>query len=547
MSADYDVSQFGSTALWREMQSSFRELIIQERGKGTSSRSRKTSEKMEFSGAAAVDVLFTFLKNNENRFGGKEVTKTNAVKLLNIWLRERFIVPACSSSCPDEFDASKRTYYTFESDENENALSFSSPAPMRHSRTAASPFTPSLDLVQRSSTLRSLKSFLPKSPRIIPKSPHYRLIERERNESLRSSMSVDSEAALMNIGEEELTACDDLTLHEAALCLLLSLIEVPVLDEILAHRQTAQFLTSHDKSNMSTLAGLLTFVGFGASTEPATFENDDVARRHLAENLVTRPLSNFFWACLACVPDTKLIDGICRDPTGDIDRERAHLATAVFEQVKERYSHMTKRGKHSLFPADYEVLLSAVCDQLLNDPSKEDRVTEAVHYLVLLLPAHSRLALSRLLYLLTSLKGTELFFKLAANPDNCFEAATQMMAFVMPSTVHSSKAFRLLLRLVDFESDLFVWPDKLRVDIAKRLFQRKYTVATPEPALRYCEPLTGENVTDAQRREEEMLVTLMNQIIDDTKMTLDEKKHKIALFEKTYPAIFVTHFRNLNW
>lgn len=66
-------------------------------------------------------------------------------------------------------------------------------------------------------------------------------------------------------------------------------------------------------------------------------------------------------------------------------------------------------------------------------------------------------------------------------------------------------------------------------------------------ALRYCEPLAEENITTAQRREEEMLVTLMNQIIDDTKMSLDEKKHKIALFEKTYPALFVTHFRNLNW
>lgn len=122
----------------------------------------------------------------------------------------------------------------------------------------------------------------------------------------------------------------------------------------------------------------------------------------------------------------------------------------------------------------------------------------------------------------------------------------------------------IMRALVNNVDELFVWPQPLKIDVAKRLHRRKQTAAAPEPrkcelfsiyhyfvfqAVRFCanQMTRLEANTSASQTLESQLVSMMNAIIDNTKLSLDEKKRHIAAFEQSYPDYYQHHFGHIKW
>ncbi|KAK6737127.1 hypothetical protein RB195_019677 [Necator americanus] len=83
-----------------------------------------------FSGHEAVNILDGYLQANREQFSGHVVKRENAIRVLEMWLRENVISPAqstCKSSSPN-FQDSKKVIYIMNRDEDHKLYICSSPA-----------------------------------------------------------------------------------------------------------------------------------------------------------------------------------------------------------------------------------------------------------------------------------------------------------------------------------------------------------------------------------------------------------------------------------
>lgn len=70
-----------------------------------------------------------------------------------------------------------------------------------------------------------------------------------------------------------------------------------------------------------------------------------------------------------------------------------------------------------------------------------------------------------------------------------------------------------------------------------------YFFSLVHPESSYCDRVSKEEyVKQSKDCTEESLVNLMNTVLDDTNISLKEKKHRLKQFQKSYPQLYERNF-----
>ncbi|RCN32009.1 hypothetical protein ANCCAN_22202 [Ancylostoma caninum] len=109
--------RFSTTEKYQNMKNYFRQRVELQRQSGV------------FSGSEAVSILDEYLQTNREQFSGHIVKRENAIKVLEVWLRENVISPV-QSTCKDSlpvFQDSKKVMYSMNRDEDHKLYICASP------------------------------------------------------------------------------------------------------------------------------------------------------------------------------------------------------------------------------------------------------------------------------------------------------------------------------------------------------------------------------------------------------------------------------------
>ena len=62
----------------------------------------------------------------------------------------------------------------------------------------------------------------------------------------------------------------------------------------------------------------------------------------------------------------------------------------------------------------------------------------------------------------------------------------------------------------------------------------------------YCKQVSAEEFQRQQQESTELaLISLMNSIIDDTHLSIKEKRHRLKQCQRSHPEIYAKHFSHL--
>ncbi|BFZ09926.1 hypothetical protein BsWGS_12965 [Bradybaena similaris] len=194
-----------------------------------------------------------------------------------------------------------------------------------------------------------------------------------------------------------------------------------------------------------------------------------------------------------------------------------------------------------LLPQKYLELHMAILNLVLTD--NLDTALSALQLYVILLPCHTREELYRLLRFMRSL---------AADSDMRLDSqVSNEVAILVLLTDHifkhkllaSNVAQKLVQFMMNNVNNIFTVPKPIRKKVTVKLFQLKTGKPLLECESSYCDRVSKEEyVKQSKDCTEESLVNLMNTVLDDTNISLKEKKHRLKQFQKSYPQLYERNF-----
>ncbi|KAK6025999.1 hypothetical protein OSTOST_08084 [Ostertagia ostertagi] len=510
--------RFSTTEKYTNMKNYFREIV-------------QARDSCEFSGHEAVDILDNYLEMNREQFSGNIVRRQNSAKVLDMWLRENVIRPV-HSSCKDSppmFCDSKKAIYTMNPDSDHKLYICSTPTSYNTS------------VGRRPSRTSSFKRFFSPS---------------------RSLATFDLFLWLVAITACSLHFCynsEEAELHDAALFRLLTIVEIPMLDDLTT-------LPGQPTRSASILSTILSRIGLGGSTPETIASKEEEMDDLLEDTLSIRPLLVWFQLARICAP------GLYFKSTGEKPtREEIHnwakaAVQAMFTfRICDRYSSITHRGSSPLFPTEFSPVIEAIVQQLLgkkkrktklalqlvflkqNDLMREMKRSISFRYLCLMIPQRLRTHLSNLIQFLERTIGTDEFVSLR-NPyflgkkgdtENFEIVLNELRSFIFPQSIGRLDQNRLIEALLELrrEGKLGEEPAELTADL-KRLREGADNAMVP---VRYCEaePSTGKFDADAE------VAHALMAIIDSNNLSNAEKQKKCELFREHHPKIYKKYFSHL--
>ncbi|VDL69931.1 unnamed protein product [Nippostrongylus brasiliensis] len=462
--------KFSTTEKYTNMKNYFREMVQQKNGG-------------EFSGLEAVNILDEYLQTNREQFTGHIVKRQNAIKVLEMWLRENVIRPT-NSSCKDSpppFSDSKKATYTMNPNEDHRLYICSTPTSYngtlgrRPSRTSSFKrfFSPSR-------TKPADNASLCRSPSL--RSERVRVTRRSsQSTQSRNLFTIDSRQPSTNIQSLEAK------LHDAALFRLLTIVEIPMLDNLTC-------VPGQTTKSFSILSSILSKIGLGTTPETSV-EKDDEMDDLLEGTPSVRPLLPWFQLARVCAPNLYFKGS----GNGKPDRGEIHnWAKCAVKTVCDRYSTVTRRGSSPLFPTEFAPIIEAIVNQLLGKKKKKSKL--ALQYLCLMLPHQLR----------THICNVVMFLERTMDTD-------EWMSLRDPFFL-GKKGSNENFEIVFDELRPFIFPSSI-----DRYDQLELTEANAEVA------------------------KALRAIIDDVRITLAEKQKKCLLFKEHHPKIYKKYFSHLVW
>ncbi|WKX94609.1 hypothetical protein Q1695_011690 [Nippostrongylus brasiliensis] len=511
--------KFSTTEKYTNMKNYFREMVQQKNGG-------------EFSGLEAVNILDEYLQTNREQFTGHIVKRQNAIKVLEMWLRENVIRPT-NSSCKDSpppFSDSKKATYTMNPNEDHRLYICSTPTSYngtlgrRPSRTSSFKrfFSPSR-------TKPADNASLCRSPSL--RSERVRVTRRSsQSTQSRNLFTIDSRQPSTNIQSLE----EEAKLHDAALFRLLTIVEIPMLDNLTC-------VPGQTTKSFSILSSILSKIGLGTTPETSV-EKDDEMDDLLEGTPSVRPLLPWFQLARVCAPNLYFKGS----GNGKPDRGEIHnWAKCAVKTVSDRYSTVTRRGSSPLFPTEFSPIIEAIVNQLLGKKKKKSKL--ALQYLCLMLPHQLRTHICNVVMFLERTMDTDEWMSLRdpfflgkkGSNENFEIVFDELRPFIFPSSIDRYDQLELTEMLIELrrEGDLGREPAELTADL-KRL--REGADRAPVP-IRYCEAETPKFDADAE------VAKALRAIIDDVRITLAEKQKKCLLFKEHHPKIYKKYFSHLVW
>uniref|UniRef100_A0A1I7TTA1 DEP domain-containing protein n=1 Tax=Caenorhabditis tropicalis TaxID=1561998 RepID=A0A1I7TTA1_9PELO len=492
-------NQFKATDTMSQMQSYFKRSIAVLR----------RSE--EFTGTEAADILTAYIESHRNDFPQENIGRSNAVKLLGIWLESKTI--QCVEGSQKKFVDSERSFYRL-GGESENLYIVNTPVPKDHDETA----------VSRSSSTRRSNSF----KRLF--SP---LVRRNRS----NSRGRDKE----NAKEEE-----EAEVYELSLFHLLSLIEVEFLEDVALPVQDL-------KKNASFLSSILDKVGFGSGEERLDPEQEDEMDLLTETHPLLRDASQWFQMARCCAPLLYLQ----QSPDKSSKMQLYLWCRAALSAVKQRLEKTTQHGSSPLFPTEFAPLLNKIAKQLINDMDSGDKLPTAVMYIFLMVPHPLRKMIDNIVQWLQLTMRTDAVEDLRSpyylgkkDPrrykENVRVIVEELCPFIFPKGCMTNAQQDIFVEtLVELRQDgrLGQRPPPLENSLRAKhnsaecdLTPVRFTVA--RESIRSRPPIDGNGLNETNAA----LVQMMNSVLDDKKISLSDKRKKLANFQKHYPALYKQFF-----
>ncbi|CAJ0607371.1 unnamed protein product [Cylicocyclus nassatus] len=373
--------RFSTTQKYQNMKNYFRRQI-----------EKLHRENGEFSGSEAVNILEEYLQANREQFSAHVVKRENAVKVLDMWLRENIISPLNSIQRPPTTFSRQQTIYV----RNE---------PRRRSQDV---------VVSRSPSSISVGCDSVQAVNFVP-NPVQKFVTNTVQQKTQSR-----------------PLAEEVRLHDAALFRLLTIVDVPMLDDVTS-------LPGHESKSVSILSSILSKMGFSAVSAAVLHFKDEEEMDDLLHNTpAIKPIVPWFQMARICAPTLHFKSSGSAKPS---KTEVHNWAKQSLQAVSSRCSSITHRGSSPLIPTEFTSILGAIVNQLLGKKGKKTKL--ALQYLCLMIPQQVRSHLVNVVHFLLRTIGTDEYmsirspFYLGKKGDNeNFEVVlNELRPFIFPQSI----------------------------------------------------------------------------------------------------------------
>ncbi|KAK6057891.1 hypothetical protein COOONC_04550 [Cooperia oncophora] len=398
---------------------------------------------------------------NREQFSANIVRRQNSAKVLDMWLRENVIRPVNPSyrDSPPMFCDSKKVIYTMNPDSDHKLYICSTPTSYNRS------------VGRRPSRTSSFKRFFsPSRLRGSEGTGHTTLVRSPSamSESVLTSRHTSHTPFTLTVEppmRNQRSLKEEAELHDAALFRLLTIVEIPMLDDLTT-------VPGQPTKSASILSTILSKIGLGGSTPETLASNEEEMDDLLEDTPSIRPLVPWFQLARICAPGL-YFKSSGKKPT----REEIHnWAKASLQAISDRYSSITHRGSSPLFPTEFSPIIEAIIQQLLGKKKRKTKL--ALQYLCLMIPQRLRTHLSNVVQFLERTIGTDEFMSLR-NPyflgnkgdtENFEIVFDELRSFIFPQKIARVDQNRLMEALLQLrkEGNLGTEPPELVADL-KRL------------------------------------------------------------------------------
>ncbi|KAK7107316.1 DEP domain-containing protein 7-like [Littorina saxatilis] len=518
-----NLGPFRATQIWNDMTSHMKSKVELKRR-----RCKMRYYDNCFTGTDAVDVVLHYLLSDKETFS-TDLSREKAVKVCQLLMSKKVFEPASSrhhDSSKHSFEDSGGKLYCFPVDssnvENEppaddsddDSLCDESDLPhCSNSKQCSFPLEGLSDvrLCDREADCGSVMSTS-------------RTSFNCSLGSLRSLSGLDYSQQIANISKSVIEE----TWREVALAQLTTLIELTFLDGVLAPDKPNKRQQQHHNLIISNIVAK----NWHLPITDSLMNLNEVGLEGMMEE---EGVIQTAIACIECIPKGSSLLSEHEFHCGDSNAKRQ-----AFEILRKHYSQLSD----TILPGRFFDLHMAILNQILQHG--DGHAVEALRLDMVLLPVAVKEELHRLLKFMTavSLDNT-----LVLDPSDSNEVMV-LRAFSDAVFRHKLLAPNLGSVLVQFMMqnmpEMFTIPRSLREKVSLKLYQIKTGQNVPDFDTAFCDRVSREEYNrQARDCTQEALIAMMNNVLDDTKVTLREKKNKLKQFQKCYPTLYEENFAGM--
>ncbi|PVD28776.1 hypothetical protein C0Q70_11371 [Pomacea canaliculata] len=483
-----------------------------------------------FTGTDAVDVILHYLLSDKDTFS-TDLTREKAVKVCQLLLTKKVFEPVTSrhgNNTKHAFeDTSGKLYCFIETDSSENR---ENEPPIENDSDDDS----LCDETDSHCTESRRGSLLmePLSGKVGIIHPESKADHKSQASfcSLSSYSSLPSLSDFDSSNDSSGAVTKDVieeVWREVALAQLTTLIDLTFLDGVLAEDKLSKRQQQHHNLIISNIVAK----NWHLPITQSLINLNLVGLEEAEEDGVIQTAI----ACIECLPK-----GASLLTENNFQKNDDSTKQQAFELLHKHYSCLAE----TILPGRFFDLHMAILNLVLQRHDKQ--ALEALRLDMILLPVTAKEELHRLLKFMTAVS---LDTSLTLDSSDSNEVVV-LRAFSNAIFKHKLLAPNLGSTLVQFMMQhlrkMFTVPYVIREKVSLRLYQIKSGQSLPEYDTTFCDRVSKEEF-DRQARDctQEALVNLMNNILDDTKLTLKEKKQKLKHFQKCYPTLYERHFSGM--
>ncbi|CAI5441418.1 unnamed protein product [Caenorhabditis angaria] len=313
------------------------------------------------------------------------------------------------------------------------------------------------------------------------------------------------------------------------------------------------------KKNASFLTSIMEKMKIGSSEERLDIRQEDDMDLLIETHPYIRPASAWFQMARLCAPMLYL----------EIQSERGKAmqlfvwCKAALTAVAQRLEKVTKNGENPLFPNEFGPVLKKIAEQLIGNFDCEEKLNLAVLYLFLMIPSPVRETIDHIIQWLQLTLRTDsvedlrspfyLGRKEPRHKENYHVIVEEIRHFMFPKGCLTNIQQDILIEtMVDLRNAnrLGKMPKQLEESLKSKKCKNdeepttpvRYAVA-PKQSLREREQ-KNDGRSDLNPTED-ALVSMIETMLNDTKMSLSEKTKQLQNFSKSYPSLYNRFFKGM--
>lgn len=479
-----------------------------------------------FTGTDAVDVVLHFLLNDRDNFSS-DLSREKAAKVCQMLMQRKVFHSATDRVRSEKSsvfeDSSSKLYQLTESKMADS--------PEDSEETTSSVCDTTQDTTQNSEKLRLFDGLEPADEPSLDEIQSNPLTELDFTEKVSKLHPLqDNKCAISTPWKSIRTLSGDEVeevWREVALTQLLTHVELTFLDGILSEETSDHKSSASAKKQQQRHHLIISNLVAHSWHLPLTPGSGLDAALPPSDPLLVTAME-----CIEFFPNG---GNILNDP---IFKRRGHEAKLWAKDLIVK--HFKDLGE-SLLPARYLELHMAVLNLLLSNSL--DNALVCLQLYMILLPVSTREELYRLLKFMRSL-AADSTVTLDPQMSNELAVLSLLSECIFHHKLLAANVAKKLVQFMMINVDkVFTIPRTVREKVAVRLYQLKTGKPLLACELSFCNRVSKEEF-DRQSKNctQSSLIDLMNSVLDDTNMSLKEKKTRLKQFQKSYPQLYEQNF-----